>query len=121
NLKDHNEQVSFAQAVTQGLGKNQGLFFPHDLPEFSLTEIDEMLKLDFVAARTRSSRISCGISSRRLLVMKSRRKSWKSACARRLPSRLRSPMLKAMSVVWNCSTGQRWHLKISAVALWHKC
>ena len=78
NLKDHNEQVSFAQAVTQGLGKNQGLFFPHDLPEFSLTEIDE-------------------------------------------PSRLRSPMLKAMSVVWNCSTGQRWHLKISAVALWHKC
>lgn len=21
----------------------------------------------------------------------------------------------------NCSTGQRWHLKISAVALWHKC
>ena len=43
NLKDHNEQVSFAQAVTQGLGKNQGLFFPHDLPEFSLTEIDEML------------------------------------------------------------------------------
>ena len=44
NLKDHNEQVSFAQAVTQGLGKNQGLFFPHDLPEFQLTEIDELLK-----------------------------------------------------------------------------
>lgn len=43
NLKDHNEQVSFAQAVTQGLGKNQGLFFPHDLPEFNLTEVDEML------------------------------------------------------------------------------
>ncbi len=54
NLKDHNEQVSFAQAVTQGLGKNRGLFFPHDLPEFSLTEIDEMLKLDFV---TRSAKI----------------------------------------------------------------
>jgi threonine synthase len=49
NLKDHNEQVSFAQAVTQGLGKNQGLFFPHDLPEFSLTEIDDMLTMDFVA------------------------------------------------------------------------
>lgn len=48
NLKDHNEQVSFAQAVTQGLGKNQGLFFPHDLPEFSLTDIDAMLELDFV-------------------------------------------------------------------------
>ena len=49
NLKDHNEQVSFAQAVTQGLGKHQGLFFPHDLPEFSLTEIDEMLQQDFVS------------------------------------------------------------------------
>ncbi|PAT71277.1 threonine synthase, partial [Klebsiella pneumoniae] len=46
NLKDHNEQVSFAQAVTQGLGKHQGLFFPHDLPEFSLTEIDDMLAQD---------------------------------------------------------------------------
>ncbi|QCT19805.1 threonine synthase [Jejubacter calystegiae] len=54
NLKDHNEQVSFAQAVTQGLGKNQGLFFPHGLPEFSLTEIDELLEMDFVP---RSSRI----------------------------------------------------------------
>ncbi|EOC1319158.1 threonine synthase [Cronobacter turicensis] len=54
NLKDHNEQVSFAQAVTQGLGKNQGLFFPHDLPEFSLTEINEMLEMDFVS---RSSKI----------------------------------------------------------------
>ena len=49
NLKDHNEQVSFAQAVTQGLGKHQGLFFPHDLPEFSLTEIDEMLQQDFMS------------------------------------------------------------------------
>lgn len=28
NLKDYNEQVSFAQAIKQGLGKNQGLFFP---------------------------------------------------------------------------------------------
>ncbi|ADO49955.1 threonine synthase [[Enterobacter] lignolyticus] len=49
NLKDHNEQVSFARAVTQGLGKRQGLFFPHDLPEFSLTEVDEMLQQDFVS------------------------------------------------------------------------
>lgn len=37
NLKDHNEQVSFAQAVTRGLGKNQGLFFRMTPPEFSLT------------------------------------------------------------------------------------
>ncbi|MBV4412435.1 threonine synthase [Enterobacteriaceae bacterium YMB-R22] len=54
NLKDHNEQVSFAQAVTQGLGRQQGLFFPHDLPEFSLTDIDAMLEMDFVS---RSSKI----------------------------------------------------------------
>ena len=112
NLKDHNEQVSFAQAVTQGLGKNQGLFFPHDLPEFSLTEIDEMLKLDFV---TRSAKILSAFIgdeiSQEILEERVR-----AAFAFPAP-----PMLKAMSVVWNCSTGQRWHLKISAVALWHKC
>ncbi len=54
NLKDNSEQVSFAQAVKQGLGKQQGLFFPQDLPEFSREEIDQLLKLDFV---TRSGRI----------------------------------------------------------------
>ncbi|MFY3762890.1 threonine synthase, partial [Escherichia coli] len=54
NLKDHNEQVSFAQAIKQGLGKQQGLFFPLELPAFELTEIDHLLEQDFV---TRSSRI----------------------------------------------------------------
>ncbi|OWO79315.1 threonine synthase [Photorhabdus luminescens] len=54
NLKDNSEQVSFAQAVKQGLGRQQGLFFPQDLPEFSREEIDQLLKLDFV---TRSGRI----------------------------------------------------------------
>ncbi|MDW8844684.1 threonine synthase [Erwinia sp. P7711] len=54
NLKDHNEQVSFSQAVKQGLGSQQGLFFPLELPEFELTDIDEMLEMDFV---TRSSKI----------------------------------------------------------------
>ncbi|MER0048034.1 threonine synthase [Pectobacterium odoriferum] len=54
NLKDHNEQVSFAQAIKQGLGSQQGLFFPLELPEFERTEIDALLDLDFV---TRSSRI----------------------------------------------------------------
>ncbi len=54
-----------------GVGQKSGAVFPARPAEFSLTEIDEMLKLDFV---TRSRR-----SSRRLLVMKSRRKSWKSA------------------------------------------
>ncbi|AUG99371.1 threonine synthase [Prodigiosinella confusarubida] len=54
NLKDHNEQVDFAQAIKQGLGSQQGLFFPLELPEFNLTEIDNLLSQDFV---TRSSRI----------------------------------------------------------------
>ncbi|KEY57566.1 threonine synthase [Serratia sp. DD3] len=54
NLKDHNEQVNFAQAIKQGLGKQQGLFFPLELPEFGLTEIDQLLAMDFV---TRSSKI----------------------------------------------------------------
>lgn len=56
NLKDHNQQVSFAQAVKQGLGKQQGLFFPLELPVFDLTKVDELLDqdLDFVP---RSGRI----------------------------------------------------------------
>ncbi|GKX62879.1 threonine synthase [Pragia fontium] len=54
NLKDHNEQVNFAQAVRQGLGKQQGLFFPADLPAFDSSEIDELLAMDFVS---RSARI----------------------------------------------------------------
>lgn len=49
NLKDHSEQVSFSQAVQQGLGKEQGLFFPQDLPKFTPSEIDALLKLDFVS------------------------------------------------------------------------
>jgi threonine synthase len=54
NLKDHNQQVSFIQAVKQGLGKQQGLFFPRELPELESTEIDRLLGLDFVS---RSSEI----------------------------------------------------------------
>lgn len=41
NIKDHSEQVSFAQAVKQGLGRQQGLFFPEALP--ALTEVDALL------------------------------------------------------------------------------
>jgi threonine synthase len=78
NLKDHNEQVSFAQAIKQGLGKQQGLFFPLDLPEFALTEIDHLLEQDFV---TRSSRI--------LSALKYRKRRCISAWRRRLNSRRR--------------------------------
>ena len=34
NLKENDEKVSFAGAVKQGLGRNQGLFFPEQLPTF---------------------------------------------------------------------------------------
>lgn len=54
NIKEHNEQVSFSQAAKQGLGHQQGLFFPMELPEFSLIEIDVLLEMDFVS---RSARI----------------------------------------------------------------
>ncbi|ATI63673.1 threonine synthase [Edwardsiella tarda] len=54
NLKDHNEQVNFAQALVQGLGRQQGLFFPHALPSFERSEIDALLAQDFV---TRSAHI----------------------------------------------------------------
>lgn len=43
NIKHPEEQVNFSQAVRQGLGKNQGLFFPKELPK--LENIDELLDL----------------------------------------------------------------------------
>lgn len=52
NLKQHQQQVSFSQAVRQGLGRQQGLFFPAQLPQ--LGDIDALLAMDFVS---RSSKI----------------------------------------------------------------
>ncbi|MCW8332217.1 threonine synthase [Vibrio paucivorans] len=52
NIKENDEQVSFGQAVRQGLGRNQGLFFPAELPKFD--DVDALLAEDFV---TRSSKI----------------------------------------------------------------
>ncbi len=52
NIKENDEQVSFGQAVRQGLGRNQGLFFPEQLPKFD--DIDALLSEDFV---TRSGKI----------------------------------------------------------------
>lgn len=45
NIKENDEKVSFAQAVRQGLGRNQGLFFPSGLPKFD--DIDALLDLPF--------------------------------------------------------------------------
>ena len=46
NLKDHNEQVSFSQAVVKGIGKDQGLFFPDHITP--LDNIDALLDLPLV-------------------------------------------------------------------------
>ena len=54
NLKDHNKQVTFIQAVKQGLGTQEGLFFPLELPEFESNAIDSILEMDFIS---RSSKI----------------------------------------------------------------
>ncbi|MGR5251206.1 threonine synthase [Vibrio astriarenae] len=51
NIKDNDEQVSFGQAVRQGLGRNQGLFFPSNLPKFD--DIDALLAEDFVTRSTK--------------------------------------------------------------------
>ena len=46
NLKENSEKVSFAGAVKQGLGRNQGLFFPEAMPKFD--NIDELLAMPLV-------------------------------------------------------------------------
>ena len=46
NLKENDERVSFAGAVKQGLGRNQGLFFPEELPHFD--NIEALLALPMV-------------------------------------------------------------------------
>ncbi len=48
NLKQNDEQVSFAGAVKQGLGKNQGLFFPKDMPTFDSKTINMLLAMPLV-------------------------------------------------------------------------
>ena len=46
NLKDSSDTANFAEAVKQGLGKNQGLYFPEHIP--TLDNIDELLEKPFV-------------------------------------------------------------------------
>ncbi|WWP00454.1 MAG: threonine synthase [Candidatus Dasytiphilus stammeri] len=52
NLQYHNEQVNFYQAVKYGLGRDQGLYFPKIIPEFTFKDLNTILKMDFI---TRSS------------------------------------------------------------------
>lgn len=50
NIKHPQEVVDFAQAVRQGLGQDQGLFFPETIPTFS--DIDALLEKDFITRST---------------------------------------------------------------------
>ncbi|QCI19768.1 threonine synthase [Buchnera aphidicola (Brevicoryne brassicae)] len=52
NLKNHSEQVNFAKAVKLGLGQQQGLFFPVELPVIKPIQLLEMLKMDFITRST---------------------------------------------------------------------
>ncbi|AAO26913.1 threonine synthase [Buchnera aphidicola str. Bp (Baizongia pistaciae)] len=54
NLKKKQDQVNFSKAVKLGLGKNQGLFFPKELPILTKEQLYKLLKMDFL---TRSSKI----------------------------------------------------------------
>lgn len=45
NITHPQQVVNFSQAVKLGLGKNQGLFFPNNIPQ--LVNIDALLTLDF--------------------------------------------------------------------------
>ena len=52
NIKHTNEQVTFAEAITKGIGADGGLYFPSALPHFD--DMHALLRKDFV---TRSSHI----------------------------------------------------------------
>ncbi|XBC43482.1 MAG: threonine synthase [Buchnera aphidicola (Meitanaphis flavogallis)] len=48
NIKHIREEVNFSEAVTLGLGKNQGLFFPKELPIISKNKLSELLEMNFL-------------------------------------------------------------------------
>ncbi len=50
NLKDASDTATFAEAVKRGLGKQQGLYFPTDIPV--LEDIETVLTLPFVERST---------------------------------------------------------------------
>ncbi|MDG1731355.1 MAG: threonine synthase [Thalassotalea sp.] len=52
NLKHPEQEVSFSQAVRQGLGKDQGLFFPKELPNFA-DDIEALLSMPLVERSTK--------------------------------------------------------------------
>ncbi|QIQ41239.1 MAG: threonine synthase [Buchnera aphidicola (Aphis urticata)] len=52
NLKNHSEQVNFETAIKLGLGEQQGLFFPVNIPIITPFELSKILKMDFITRST---------------------------------------------------------------------
>jgi threonine synthase len=50
NIRERQQEVSFAEAVVKGLGKGRGLFFPRELP--ALADVARLLEMDFVSRST---------------------------------------------------------------------
>ncbi|XBC40914.1 MAG: threonine synthase [Buchnera aphidicola (Nurudea yanoniella)] len=48
NLKDKKEERSFSEAVKLGLGNQQGLFFPKNLPTISCEKLSQLLDMNFL-------------------------------------------------------------------------
>ncbi|RXK34277.1 threonine synthase [Arsenophonus endosymbiont of Bemisia tabaci Asia II 3] len=48
NFKNQSEQVSFVQAVKQGLGQQQGFFFPLNVPTLNDEQLARWLQCDFI-------------------------------------------------------------------------
>lgn len=108
NIKENDEQVSFGQAVRQGLGRNQGLFFPSELPKFE--DIDALLAEDFVSRSTKilSALIGDELTEEQVNALVD--------AAFQFPAPINQS--KTVFTLWNCSMVQRLHLKTLVVALW---
>ncbi|MGD9021695.1 MAG: threonine synthase, partial [Lysobacterales bacterium] len=50
NIRERQQEVSFAEAVVKGLGTGRGLFFPRKLPP--LADLPKLLEMDFVSRST---------------------------------------------------------------------
>ncbi|QJC34655.1 threonine synthase [Enterobacteriaceae endosymbiont of Donacia crassipes] len=48
NINYHKEKKTFSQALQQGLGINQGLFFPEYIPKLNNKTIENILNLNFI-------------------------------------------------------------------------
>ena len=110
NIKHPEEQVNFAQAVRQGLGKDQGLFFPENIPH--LSNIDELLALPLVE---RSQKILGALIGEEIP-----QAQLEQMVRNALPSLCRLYGLKTIFMHWNCSMAQHSPLKTSADASWPK-